>query len=160
MILYSILTRLSLLERRLSFLIIFNISLISFFNSVWSIYLVDFNVLIGKTLATRFSIDLKMIGIFHILSRSAVVLPARVQPTQLLLRLLLVEDIQVGAVWGLDRYDQALVVRNPVLRVPCTAIVPDGQVFEVFIGDICIVSVLRVRKNLLLLFFEISYQIV
>ena len=105
MILYSILTRLSLLECRLSFLIIFNISLISFFNSVWSIYLVDFNVLIGKTLATCLSIDLEMIGILHILRRSAVVLPARVQPTQLLLRLLLVEDVQVGAVWGLDRDD-------------------------------------------------------
>ena len=122
--------------------------------------MVDFNVLIGKTLATRLSIDLEMIGILHILRRSAVVLPARVQPTQLLLRLLLVEDVQVGAVWGLDRDDQALVVRNPVLRVPCTAIVPNGQVFEVFIGDISIVSVLRVRKNLLLLFFEICYQIV
>ena len=67
--------------------------------------MIDFDVLISKTLATRLSVDLKMIGILHILRWSAVVLPARVQSTQLLLCFLLVEDIQVGAMGSLNSDD-------------------------------------------------------
>lgn len=66
----------------------------------------------------------------------------------------------MGAVWSLNSDDQTLIVRDPVLRVPRAAVVPNGQVFEIFIRHVRIVSVLWVRKNLLLLLFEICDQIV
>ena len=154
------LTRWRLLKSWLSFLVIFNISLIAFFNSIWSIYLVDFNVFISKSLTTRFGVDFKMIGVLHILRWSTVVLATRVKPTQLLLCFLLMEDIQVRAMRSLNSNDQTLIVRNPILRVPRATIVPNWQVFKILVRHICIVSVLRVRENLFLLFFEICDQII
>ena len=99
------LTRWRLLKSWLSFLVIFNISLIAFFNSIWSIYLVDFNVFISKSLTTRFGVDFKMIEVLHILRWSTVVLATRVEPTQLLLCFLLMEDIQVRAMRSLNSND-------------------------------------------------------
>ena len=66
----------------------------------------------------------------------------------------------MGAVWSLNRDDQTLIVRDPVLRVPRTAVVPNGQVFQILVRHVRIVSVLWVRKNLLLLLFETRDQIV
>ena len=66
----------------------------------------------------------------------------------------------MGAVRSLNGDDQTLIVRDPVLRVPRTAVVPNGQVFQILICHVRIVSVLWVRKNLLLLLFEICDQIV
>ena len=102
-----------------------------------------------------------MIRVLHVLRGRAVVLPARVQAAELLLGLLLVEDVQVGAVRRLDSYHQALVVRGAVLRRRFRAIVvPDRQVFEVFVRDVRVVSVLRIREDLLLLFLKNSYSLI
>lgn len=101
-----------------------------------------------------------MIRVLHVLRGRAVVLSARVQAAELLLGLLLVEDVQVGAMRRLDSYDQALVVRGAVLRRLLAIVVPDRQVFEVFVRDVSIVSVLGIRKDLLLLFLKIRDQIV
>lgn len=57
----EILSRRRLLNCRLRFLIIFNISLISFFNSVRSINLVDFDVFVSKSLSACLSINFKMV---------------------------------------------------------------------------------------------------
>ena len=57
----EILPRRRLLNCWLRFLIIFNISLISFFNSVWSINLVDFDVFVSKSLSACLSINFKMV---------------------------------------------------------------------------------------------------
>lgn len=56
--------------------------------------------------------------------------------------------------------DETLIVRDSVLRVPRTAVVPNGQVLQILVRHVRIVSVLWVRKNLLLLLFEICDQIV
>ena len=57
----EILSRRRLLNCRLRFLIIFNISLISFFNSVRSINLVDFDVFVSKSLSPCLSVNFKMV---------------------------------------------------------------------------------------------------
>ena len=57
----EILSRRRLLNCRLRFLIIFNISLISFFNSVRSINLVDFDVFVSKSLSACLGINFKMV---------------------------------------------------------------------------------------------------
>ena len=101
-----------------------------------------------------------MIRVLHVLRGRAVVLPARVQAAELLLGLLLVEDVQVGAVRRLNSYDQALIVRDAVLRRFGAIVVPDRQVFEVFVRDVRVVSVLRIREDLLLLLLKIRDQIV
>lgn len=60
----------------------------------------------------------------------------------------------------LDGYDQALVVRGAVLCRLGAIVVPDRQILEVFVRDVRVVSVLRVREDLLLLFLKIRDQIV
>ena len=60
----------------------------------------------------------------------------------------------------LDGYDQALVVRGAVLSRLGAIVVPDRQILEVFVRDVRVVSVLRVREDLLLLFLKIRDQIV
>ena len=66
----------------------------------------------------------------------------------------------MGAVRSLNGDDETLIVRDSVLRVPRTAVVPNGQVLQILVRHVRIVSVLWVRKNLLLLLFEICDQIV
>ena len=57
----QILSSRCLLNCRLRFLIIFNISLISLFNSVRSINLVDFDVFVSKSLSACLSVNFKMV---------------------------------------------------------------------------------------------------
>lgn len=79
--------------------------LISFFNSIWRIYLVDFDILIGHALSASLSVDLQVVRILHCLSLLVVVRATGVQSAERLLGLLLVENIEVGAVRGLNSND-------------------------------------------------------
>ena len=102
-----------------------------------------------------------MVGVLGALRWSVVVLPARVQSTELLLGLFLVENVQVRPMRRLYRNNQALVIRNTILcRYFRTIVVPNWQVFQVFVSDISKVSVLRVSKDLFLLFLKICDQVV
>ena len=96
--------------RLLQLCIIFNIFLISFFNSIGSINLVDFNIFISQTLSSSLSIDFEMVRIFHCFGWRAIVLATWIESAELLLCLFLVEDVQVRAVGCLNSDNQALVV--------------------------------------------------
>lgn len=112
--------------RLLRLYVIFHISLISFFHSIWSVNLVDFDIFVSKTLSTSFSIDFEMVRIFHFLRRSAIILSIWVQTAQLLLCLFLVENVQVGPVGSLNGDNQALIVRDSLLSALRVIVVPDG----------------------------------
>lgn len=63
----------------------------------------------------------------------------------------------MGAVRCLNSNNKALIVRDPV--VP-RAIVPNWQVFQIFISDVGVISVLGVSEYLLLLLLEALDQII
>ena len=57
------------------------------------------------------------------------------------------ENVEVGAVRGLDGDHKALLVRS---TLPSRRLIPDREVFEVFIGHVGVLCVGRIRENLLL----------
>ena len=128
--------------------------------SIWSINLVDLDVLISEALSARLSIDLQMVRVLHVLRGRVVVLTARVESTELLLGLLLVENVEVGAVGRLDGDHEALIVRASILGRFRAIVVPNRQVLQVLISHVRVISVLRVGEDLLLLLFKICDQIV
>lgn len=67
------------------------------------------------------------------------------------------EDVQVGTVRCLNRNNKALIVGDSVVS---RAVVPDGQVFQIFVGDVGVIGVLWVSEYLLLLLLEVFDQII
>mgnify|MGYP007082946622 CR=1 FL=1 len=136
----------------------------SFFSLIRRIDLVDFNVFRWEPFSASFGIDFQMVRVAQHLGMTMTV-PVGAHPIQRLFCLSLVVNVQMGPVRGLNRNDEALVllVGHTFRVIGCRAalvVVPDGQIFQIFVCDVGVVSVLRIRKNLLLLFLQLANQFV
>ena len=81
-------------------------------------------------------------------------------------------NIQVRPVRALDGNDQTLLIRcrgSPTSLIAISSIliaslaatiVPDGQIFEVFVSHICVLGVLWIRENFFFLSLEILDNLV
>ena len=132
------------------------VSVGSLLDTFGSFHLINLNILIRQPLPTSFCIYFQMVGLFHLLWMQIGVVIGCIEATQRLLRLLLMEDIEMGTVWCLDSNDQTLFISSPTATF--SAFIPDWQVLQVFIGYVGKLSMLWVREDLLFLLLKLANQ--
>ena len=99
-----------------------------------------------------------MIGFFHLFGMGVSTIIGRVKSAKRLLRLFLVENIQVRSMRGLYGDNQTLIISSPSTAI--ARIIPNRQILQIFVSYISVFTMRRIREELLLLCFELADKVI